>query len=62
MVIVRLFVSFYYLIIFLMGASAARGVGQGEPRALVILIFCVALWNWRWLFEFVQDRRWREWL
>ena len=43
-----------------MGFGAARGAAQGIPQAAVILVAVVALWNWRWILDFVADRRWRD--
>lgn len=59
MILVRAFIGFFWLVIFMMGVGAARAAGTGNVRALVVLIGVIALWNWRRLFIMVCERRWR---
>lgn len=37
------------LFIFLLGMGALRGAQTGDMRAVVVVLLCLALWNWRWL-------------
>jgi hypothetical protein len=39
--------------------GAIGGVNRGEPRAAVILVVTILLWNWRTIFTLVAERRWR---
>ena len=57
--IIHLFVGFFWFIVFCIGAAAFNGVAQGDLHAVVIVIFCLALWNARRILDYVADRRWR---
>jgi hypothetical protein len=52
------FLWFGFLI--LGGWGGLKALEHGDPRGLVTFLFFVFLWKWRWVMEFIQDRRWRE--
>jgi hypothetical protein len=47
-------------VLILIGWGGLKMIDHGDYRGLVFFFGAVALWNWRWCLEFVQDRRWRE--
>jgi hypothetical protein len=59
MLVTGLFSFFFRFTLLCMGAGAASGVNRGEWRAGVILLGVIALWNWRWILDYVAERRWR---
>jgi hypothetical protein len=42
------------------GYSGAKMLEHNDLRGLPIFLFFVFLWQWRWVLEFIQDRRWRD--
>jgi hypothetical protein len=41
------------------GIGTANGASHGDMPAAVILLLVVALWNWRWILDYIAERRWR---
>jgi hypothetical protein len=42
------------------GLTGLSMLEHGNNRGLGFFFLAVFLWKWRWIFEFVQDRRWRD--
>jgi len=52
---------FGYFLLLAFVAGSARALERGDPKTVVTFFLVVALWKWRPIFEFVQERRWEDW-
>jgi lipoprotein signal peptidase len=44
------------------GWGGLNMIDHGRPfHGVVTFLFFVFLWKWRRVFEFIQDREWRDW-
>jgi hypothetical protein len=59
MLITGLFSLLFRFTLLCMGIGAAGGMNRGEWHAAVILLGVIVLWNWRWILDYVAERRWR---
>lgn len=59
MFIAGIFSLFFRFMLLCMGIGAANSVSRGDMHAAVILLLVVALWNWRWILDYIAERRWQ---
>ncbi len=54
-----IFSLFFRFTLLCIGLGAVSSASRGDLHAAAMLLFVVVLWNWRWILDYVVERRWR---